>query len=512
MGVLHDVIIRRGESIFNVFLCKSEKVLHITKKLSLSAPRSVVDCQYMRSKEEERMKKIIATMLVMLIALGIVFAGGAQEKVSAATGRTTVNVWTNDRHDLAYVQRKIDEFNATNDKNIEIVLTTIVEDYPNMLVMAYSSGNAPDLFGMNARGTGFDLKTFVDAGMLVPLTDYIKDPEFEKVTEASKHIVEGINAIDGVPYEIYTAVRSGTRMIYNKNLLDEAGISTLPATLEELVAAADAVTRKGAGKYYGISTCSSAQFERWLEGICNKSGIYHYDFVNGVFDFSGYKEPLLLAQKLFKNGSVFPGSNNQGVDAMRAQFAEGNFAIWGNASQEAGVFTSQFPISKFEWVVGELPSLDGSVKGTVDARPQKGYCMFSSSKDKGAAWEVIKFFSSEDFIKGYCENGYALPLSDYMAEKVDKSKIGRLADFSLVGYEGLYPAVPAVTVAGENYAKSIWNCIVSGSNVDACLADLTKRYNEALDKDIKLGKVRRIIIKDFDKMNPNAGVAEYQTK
>lgn len=458
------------------------------------------------------MKKIITTMLVALVAFGVVFAGGAQEKASSSYAKTTVNVWTNDRHDLAYVQQKVEEFNATNDKNIEIVLTTIVEDYPNMLVMAYSSGNAPDLFGMSARGTGFDLKTFVDAGMLVPLTEYIKDPEFEKVTEASKHIVEGINAINGVPYEIYTAVRSGTRMIYNKDLLDAAGITKLPETLEELVAAADAVTKKGAGKYYGIATCSSAQFERWLEGICNKSGIYHYDFAKGVFDFSGYKEPLLLAQQLFKNGSMFPGSNNQGVDAMRAQFAEGNFAIWGNASQEAGVFTSQFPISKFEWVVGELPSLDGTVKGTVDARPQKGYCMFSSSKNKEAAWEVVKYFSSEEFIKGYCEGGYALPLSEYMAARMDKSKIGRMADFSLVSYEGLYPAVPAVSVAGESYAKSIWNCIVSGSDVDACLTDLNKRYNEALDKDIKLGKVKRIVIRDFDKLNPNAGTIEYLDK
>lgn len=458
------------------------------------------------------MKKIIISALVLVMVCGAVFANGSQETTASPTAKTTINVWTNDRHDLTYVQKKIDEFNATNGKNIQIALTTVVEDYPNMLVMAYSSGNAPDLFAVSARSTGFDLKTFVDAGMLVPLTEYIKDPEFEKVTEASKHIVEGINAIDGVPYDIYTAVRSGTRMIYNKNLLGQAGITQLPTTLEELVVDADKVTKQGAGKYYGIATCSSAQFERWLEGICNKSGIYHYDFTKGVFDFSGFKEPMLLAQKFFKNGSMFPGSNNQGVDAMRAQFAEGNFAIWGNASQEAGVFTSQFPISKFDWEVGELPSLDGTVKGTVDALPQKGYCMFSSTKNKDAAWEVIKFFSSEDFVKGYCESGFALPLSNYIVSRMDKSKIGRLADFSLVNYEGLYPAVPAVSVNGDNYANSIWNCIVSGSDVDACLSDLNKRYNEALDKDTKLGKVRRIVIRDFDKLHPNAGVAEYLTK
>lgn len=456
-------------------------------------------------------------MLITVFSASMLFAGGAKE-TTQATGaaanatKTVVNVWTNDRHDLAYVQSKVDEFNATNEKGIQIVLTTVVEDYPNMLVMSYTAGNAPDLFAMNARGTGFDLNTFVSAGMLVPLTDYIKDETFERVTEASKHITEGVNAINGVPYEIYTAVRSGTRMIYNMDLVKKAGYTSLPKTMAELVDLADKITKMGNGQYYGIATCASAQFERWMEGICNKSGVYHYDFKNGRFDFSGFAPLLKEGQKFFKNGSMFPGSNTQGVDAMRAQFAEGTFGIWGNASQEAGVFTSQFPISKFEWSVGELPSLDGSTKGAVDARPQKGYCMFSSSKNKDAAWEVIKFFSSESFLKGYYENGFALPLSDYMAGKTDMTKLGRLGDFRLVSYEGLYPSVPAVTVAGDTYAKAIWDCVVTGKDVDAVLADLTKRYNEALERDVKLGKIKRIVISDFDALHPNQGTVKYLDK
>jgi ABC-type sugar transport system, periplasmic component len=459
------------------------------------------------------MKKTLSVIIVMALVVCSLFANGAkEEKAATAKGKTVVEIWTNDRHDLTYMEEKIAEFNATN-PDIEIKLTTIVEDYPNMLVMAYSSGNAPDLFSMNARGTGFDLKTFVDAKMLVPYPESIlTDPEFARVTDVSKHTVEGINAIDGNVYAVFNVLRSGTRMIYNKNLLEKAGITELPKTLDELVAAAKAVTAVGNGNYYGIATCASAQFERWLEGCINKSGIYHYDYKNGRFDFSGYAEPMKIAQKLFKDGSMFPGSNTQGVDAMRAQFANGTFAIWGNASQEAGVFTKQFPIESFEWVVGELPSLDGTVKGTVDSRPQKGLFMFSSSKNKEAAYEVIKYFNSTEFVKGYVEHGFALPLSEYMIKTVDMSKIGKLADFAPVSYEGLYPSIPAVSVAGENYAVAIWNCIVNGTDVDKVVSDLNKSYNEALDRDVKLGKVRRLVIRDFDNLNPNAGTIEYLTK
>ena len=461
------------------------------------------------------MRKIISIMMIMLVLVGAVYAGGSSDKSASSqsqSGKTVVNIWTNDRHDAEYLNEKIAEFNASN-QDIEIKMTTVVEDYPNMLVMSYTSGNAPDLFYMNARGTGFDLKTFVDAGMLVPYPDsLLNDPDFEKVTDASKHIVEGINAINGVPYAIFSVLRSGTRMIYNMDLLEQAGITELPATLQELVDTAAAVTAAGNGNFYGIATCSSAQFERWLEGICNKSGIYHYDYKNGRFDFSGYAEPIKLAQKFFSDGSMFPGSNTQGVDAMRAQFANGTFAIWGNASQEAGVFTDQFPITEFEWAVGELPSMDGNAYGTVDSRPQKGLHMFSSCKNQDAAWEVVKYLNSEDFVKGYVEHGYALPLSEYMASVVDMSKIGRLADFASVSYEGLYPAVPSVSVAGDPYAVALWNVVVSGGDVDKIIADLNKSYNEALDRDVKIGKVKRLVIKDFNPLDPTAGTAEYLDK
>ncbi len=106
---------------------------------------------------------------------------------------------------------------------------------------------------------------------------------------------------------------------------------------------------------------------------------------------------------------------------MRAQLQR-TFGIWANASQEAGVFTDQFPITTFEWIVDDIPTLTGDVEGTLFAKPQKGYMLFSSSEYKDEAWQVIKFFASEDFLKGYLENGYALPKTEYMASKIDLTK------------------------------------------------------------------------------------------
>lgn len=431
------------------------------------------------------------------------------DTTTPAAEKTVIKVWTGDRHDSDYVEQKITEFNENNDLGIMIELTVVADDYFNMLTMASSAGNAPDIAGVSAESEGYDLKALADSKIIAPITEYIKDPEFEKVTEASKLMFEGMNTIDGNVYWVPTGMRSGVRMIYNKDLIKAAGFTEFPKTLNEVVDLADKVTEAGNGDYYGVGFTSSSPFERWLEGIAEVSGIYRYDYVNGKFDFSGYKPILEKAQELFNNDSVFPGSMSQGVDAMRAQFADGKFAIWGNASQEAGVFTEQFPISKFEWGVSELPTLNGEVVGSETINPQKGYLLMNSSENKDLAWEVIKYFGSEEFLKGYLEGGYSLPISTYMDQLIDKSKTGRMADFQLTSYENVYPSVPAITLEGDPYRVVFMNTMMGAIGVDEAIADLNKRYNEALDRDVAAGKIKRLVIKDFNPLHPNEGTIEY---
>ena len=65
---------------------------------------------------------------------------------------------------LSMWSRKIEEFNNTNDKGIEIALNVITDDYANMMSLAYSSGTAPDIAGIGAAFSNFDLKTLLMQG------------------------------------------------------------------------------------------------------------------------------------------------------------------------------------------------------------------------------------------------------------------------------------------------------------------------------------------------------------
>lgn len=445
------------------------------------------------------MKKL-SFILALVLALTCVFSAVP----AMAEDKTVITYWTNDRHDMDYMNAMIEKFNAENTDNIEIQMTVITDEYENQILLAYQGGTAPDIIGQNTN-----LKNFTDYGMIESLTPYIAaDEEFQKVNEPYTHAFEGLNAIGDDIYWVSIGIRSGVRIEYNKALLAESGYTEIPATLDEYIEMAKTMTEKGNGAYYGIGFTSSSPFERQLEMMAQVSGIYYYDYVNGKFDFSGYKPILEKGRELV--AVAYP--DQQGTDNMRALFQTGNFALWGNASQEAGVFTQQLPITEFEWGVAPVPSLTGEIKGALQVTLSKGFQMLSSCENKDAAWKVISYFQSEEFIKGYLESGYCLPITSYMDERIDKSLIGRLADFSLLPYESVYPAVPSINLIGDDYRTTLWNAIMGYVEIDAAIEDLNTRYNEAYDEDIAAGSVKRLVIADYDPMNPAAGTATYLDK
>ncbi|MDE6053591.1 MAG: hypothetical protein K2G55_07500 [Lachnospiraceae bacterium] len=111
---------------------------------------------------------------------------GDGQQTQAPEGTTTIEVWTNDRHDLEYVESMIEQYNQSNSDGIFINLSVITEDYQNMLALAYNGGTAPDVVGANS----LPLNTFADTGILIPLNDYIDaDETFQTVNEPYEHAV-----------------------------------------------------------------------------------------------------------------------------------------------------------------------------------------------------------------------------------------------------------------------------------------------------------------------------------
>ena len=269
-------------------------------------------------------------------------AAGQSEAASSSaegdSGENVVEVWTNDRHDLEYVESKIAEYNESNSDGIKINLTVITDDYDNMIQMAYTGGTAPDIAGANS----LPLNSFADTGILIPLNEYIdKDEEFKKVNQPYDYSFEGKNLRNGNLYSVYSGLRSGVRVEYNKNLLEENGFTDIPKDLPGYIDMAKAITEKGAGTYYGIGFTSSSPFERLLEMSAQVSGVQYYDYKNGKYDFGGYKDILEQGKRFIDESIAYP--DQQGVDNMRALFAEGDFALWSNLHRRQEYLQTKFP-------------------------------------------------------------------------------------------------------------------------------------------------------------------------
>ena len=136
----------------------------------------------------------------------------AETKKESSGDKTKITVWTNNRHDLEYMNKVVDEFNNTND-HIEIEYVVQTENYENLITMATSSGQAPDVFG----SVSTKMVEFANNGITQPLNPYITD-EYRKVNEVEQHMYEGLNSIGEDIYWVPCGKRSGARIIYNKEI------------------------------------------------------------------------------------------------------------------------------------------------------------------------------------------------------------------------------------------------------------------------------------------------------
>ena len=188
-------------------------------------------------------KKVISAMLAAAMIISVTGCGnnggtesakdttvsGTETEVSDTKkdGAATIEFWTNNRHDEVYMNEMIDSFNASH-SDIQINYTILTDDWANSIQLAYQGGTAPDIISIQASDN-MTLQTYVDAGIFYNIKDYIAgDEEFQKVTEAYDHKYEGLTSFGDDIYWVPNGVRTGTRIEWNKDLVNAAGATEIP--------------------------------------------------------------------------------------------------------------------------------------------------------------------------------------------------------------------------------------------------------------------------------------------
>ena len=453
----------------------------------------------------KRMSALATASLMAMTALAAM-----PQPAMADEEKTVINIWSKDRHDADYVQKKVDEYNKNNTDNIEVNYQLYTDNYTQAVDMAVQSGEMPDILVFQDKM--FD--KYIGEDQWADLYEFMDDDMKEMFKDV---IHEGYNEFDGKLYFIPT---TGTtcRLFYNKEIFDRVGIENPPETLEEMVEDAKLITSELAGEgIYGFAenmkSASSGLNRSMIVGLQSETGApMGYDFEKGEYDFTTWADELKLWTELLSDECAFPGCESLDIDPLRTQFAAGKIGMYMSYSHaEPGVYANQFPMDSDKWDCAPIPTVGGKKLGKQYFSGTSSYLLNAKSEHLEKAYQVYHdIFTTEDYLVGYYEGGYGVSIIPTILEKAEPSDDFKNKEWLKINPEtdALLPKPPhsaftsGMIVEGEDMFKTCESIYYGGADIESTLQDLTDRYNKAYQEAIENGTGYEIKIENYDPMNP----------
>ena len=453
----------------------------------------------------KRMSALATAGLMAMTALAAM-----PQSAMADEEKTVINIWSKDRHDADYVQKKVDEYNENNTDNIEVNYQLYTDNYTQAVDMAVQSGEMPDILVF--QDEMFD--KYIGEDQWADLYEFMDDDMKEMFKDV---IHEGYNEFDGKLYFIPT---TGTtcRLFYNKEIFDRVGIENPPKTLEEMVEDAKLITAELAGEgIYGFAenmkSASSGLNRSMIVGLQRETGApMGYDFEKGEYDFTTWADELKLWTELLSDECAFPGCESLDIDPLRTQFAAGKIGMYMSYSHaEPGVYANQFPMDSDKWDCAPIPTAGGKELGKQYFSGTSSYLLNAKSENLEKAYKVYHdIFTTEDYLVGYYEGGYGVSIIPAILEKAEPSDDFKNKEWLKINPEtdALLPKPPhsaftsGMIVEGEDMFKTCESIYYGGADIESTLQDLTDRYNKAYQEAIENGTGYEIKIENYDPMNP----------
>ncbi|HEY4199147.1 MAG TPA: extracellular solute-binding protein [Devosiaceae bacterium] len=294
----------------------------------------------------------------------------------------------------------IKNFEAAN-PDITVKQTTFpYDDYQTKVIAAHAAGNGPDVLQFYYGW----LDQFNKGGVLQPL-----DPAVFPVDGITKDFFPIVSSIsrDGKYYGLPTAVRS-LGLFYNKNLLKDAGITTPPATLDDLVADAKKTTKTDdAGNITseGITLDPAGQDHQWWRDVLVRQfgGVPYDDKGNVAYDDDAGLKALTFYTDLATKEKV--GSLGF-MDEGQAAFKGGLAAFTIDGTFRLGSFK---PITDFEWGVTELPANADGTRSNFASFFANGISADATGDKKAAAEKFLQYITSPEAMQIWLKTVGELP-------------------------------------------------------------------------------------------------------
>ncbi|MET9496203.1 extracellular solute-binding protein [Streptomyces sp. NPDC006552] len=363
------------------------------------------------------------------LALLLTLAGcGGSDSAGGGDGKIHVLVYGDSANKVE--KQLIADFNKKS--KVKAVLDTIPgADYQAKLQTIISSKQAPDVF---YNWGGGSIKPFVDAGLLLPLDDFIaKDPGLK-----SNFLPSVFNSaeVDGKPYGIPMRGTQPVLLFHNKKVLDAAGVEP-PTTWDGLLSAVKKL------KSEGVTPIALGGGDRWPTLMWFE---YLYDRIAGpdlfqqavkgdkdVWASADSKKALGMIRELVDAGAF--GSNydsvkftDQGSPTLLATGKAG-FELMG--SWEYSTQQEAHPaFAKKDFGYTSFPTVAGGkgAAGDLVGNTNNFYSVLKKTKYPDAVAEFLKMQYSDTFVKAHLGIGN-LPTTTNTADHLDEAASPDYAKF-----------------------------------------------------------------------------------
>jgi len=442
-------------------------------------------------------KAICLLLMAAMTGSTLASCGGTADPITSTAGsddeKTQIVFWTTQRHDLDFMEEKVAEFNASNTKNIEVTYEAMTDNYDNNLELAFQSNQAPDIFRPKS-----EIVPYIRKNMAVPIDDYLTDEDLARYGDTLG--IQNVNTYQGKTYSVPT-YGNNYRLIYNKDVFRKAGLDPEkpPKTMEELREYARIITEKLKGEgIYGfamnLKNAYSSMY-RSVDEVARLSDMFYYDFENGTYDFTEYAKVVQSFADIYADGSFFPGAESLDIDPLRTQFSLGKIGMYFSGYWEVAVYDSQFPTDQ-DWAACVVPTYDGVIDGVNSMNSAgRSYCISSQCKNPEAAWEFIKFITTDGFMAEYQEKGFGNIVVPSIAEKAGTCEVYGSDFFALVDTDTIQPLAPEMAgleIEGKSFYEEFAAVIMGEANINGLAEAMAEKYNNALNAALESGTLEPI--------------------
>ena len=406
----------------------------------------------------------------------LLLAGCAAGSDSDSTndGPTELTFWHGyTEADGDVLEQIVDEFNSSQD---EVVISTETKTWAvidDTLLPALSAGDGPDIVAMPAER----LPVYAARGAFASLDDFYADPDSN--TENLNSGAVEMETVEGTRYGVPTGFVP-LAVYYNKALFEAAGVSEPPATWDEWVASAKALTiddnGDGTPEQYGVVLPDHATVANglWPSLFYGNGG----DIVEGgdtaVIDSPENAETLEFWRSAIVDDKISP----TGVDGIGADevFSSGKAAMTVGGPWMVFIAAD----NGIDYGIAPIPS-----GPEAQAASAIGVSMAITAQDdpakQAAAEEFFAYFlNDENSVAWSLGSGWPPLRTDIPADAVaENTTVAALTEQTELGrplLPGVVNSVDVLTAVDELTQK-----VIAGGDIEALLAEAQTAIQTALD-------------------------------